>query len=693
MAAFTKNPHFSANSRLAGSRLFQIALRVVRAPFKVCDQKSMSTFTEKMSLGAVFFAWCLLPALEAGQSPREDVSWADTNARWTLCTADTSLKLSVSNNRVYIDGLKNPAQDWNWVPTASEVPLPGRNSIRTGNVDQTPNWKCVGATEDKSDGDTVTLLFTSTMPALELKSVWSAKPGPGPVENQVTIENKTGQGLVYSPDISANVLRLRADKSVNLWSFEKTSQGQGRVGNDLIAPGLHFTKDSRYVPLIMLDVGANHGAYIGFEWELGAFQIASGSDPLDIIVSVLPITEPVSRGPNEVFTIPNVYYGTYKGDIDDGSNRFKKWFWNYKITRTLHDHADEPWTEVCMQVLGGNGSASVTGATPQSAYDALAATGVECVKFDFWDGSGKCWYTDRDWMFHHEVWPKGFVYAAKAHKAGLQAALYMGGTYQDCDLTTKAGRDAELAAILERYDKGWFDIWRSDFYTAPEEPMPQTYNGVANFLSILDDLIKSRPGFRYEDCCNGGKYKGFAICRRMTFCTMNDRDNDASLTRTTYYCNSYPINPVQLKSDLGPADSAYNLRTDMMGSILTWAVDNPLYRQHIALYKTRQRPILRAADVYHILPMADGTNWDGLEYFNVGLNKGSVFLFKPSPKAVDGDSKVIKLKGLEKDQRYTLTFQDRITLNRTMTGHKLMEIGIKVDAMTGTNASEIIWVN
>jgi hypothetical protein len=658
----------------------------------------MNMFAKKILFGAVI-AWGLLPGVQAAKLPGE-VFVKSSRLHWTLSTADTRLKISVSNNKIYIDGFKNPAQDWNWVPENSEVPLPGKNSIRTvgagintGQMDQTPNWTFVGASEEKSDGYMVTLRFTRKTPALELKSVWSARPGPGPVENQVTIQNRSGGEVAYSPDIAAAGLRLKADKKVNLWSFEKTSAGRGHMGNDLIGPGVHMSRDSRYVPFIMLDAGSAHGAYIGYEWELGAFQIASGSDPLDITVSVLPITEVVTQGANEIFTIPNVYYGTYKGDTDDGSNRFKKWFWNHKITRSLHDNADEPWTEVCMQELGGNGSAGVTGATSQSAYDALAATGVECAKFDFWDGTGKCWYTDRDWMFHHDVWPNGFDYATKAHKAGLKASLYMGGTYNDCDLTTTAGRDAELAAILERYDKGWFDVWRTDLYTAPKEPMPQTYKGVSHFLSIIDQLIESRPGFRYENCCNGGKYKGFAICRRMTFCTMNDSDHDAYLTRTTYYCNSFPINPVQLKSDLGPADSAYNLRTDMMGSILTWATDNPIYRQHIALYKTRQRPILRGADVYHILPMADGINWDGLEYFNAGINKGSVFLFKPSTNAVDGDSKVIKLKGLVRNKRYTLMFQDRTALNCTMTGQQLMNIGITVTGMTGTKASDIIWIN
>ena len=154
----------------------------------------------------------------------------------------------------------------------------------------------------------------------------------------------------------------------------------------------------------------------------------------------------------------------------------------------------------------------------------------------------------------------------------------------------------------------------------------------------------------------------------MTFCTMNDEDATAWKTRSTYFSNSFAINPVQLKSDLGPPQTTYDLRTDMLGSILTWAADNPVYRQHIALYKARQRPILRAPNVYHILPMPDGTNWDGLQFYNPGLDRGSVFLFKPSVKAADGDSKVIRLKGLKPAASYSLTFQDRTGLNCSKTG-------------------------
>ena len=181
------------------NQLFHVVLKVSRA-----HSGKMNAFTTRTSW-SVAVVWCLLSGVQAAEPPNPVLA-DDAKARWTLSTDDTSLTISVSGNKLYIDALENPSQDWNWVPVASEVPLPGQNSIRTveagvntGNIDQTPNWTYVGASEDKSDGNSVTLRFTSTTPALELKSVWSARPGPGPVENQVTVENKSGRQVVYSP--------------------------------------------------------------------------------------------------------------------------------------------------------------------------------------------------------------------------------------------------------------------------------------------------------------------------------------------------------------------------------------------------------------------------------------------------------------------------------------------------------------
>jgi hypothetical protein len=618
---------------------------------------------------------------------------AAEGTQWTLTTEDTTVRVMVNDNKLSMAGLTSGGQGWQWVPTPSEVPMPGRDSLKVAGKMTTPNWTFRGAAESKTNGHLLVLRFTSTEPALELKSYWQALPGPGPVENWVTIENQSAGPVEYHVvGMPAARLSLKAETPVRVHRAAKIAVGTGQVAFTPLEANAKVATGTMELPFVLLDVGGKHGMYLGFEWELGGFQIAAGADARDITASVHPLTDVVVRGPKERFEIPSVYHGVYRGDIDDGANRFKRWFWNHKITRSLHDNADEPWVEVCMQDLGGNGSASITGKTPQSSYDRLAATGAECVKMDFWDGTGQCWYTDRDWQFKPAVWPDGFDFAKKAHKAGLKASLYMGATYLDGDLNTIEARDRQLAALFKRYDEGWFDMWRTDRYTAPHDPMPSTYQGIHNFQYIVDHLIANRPGFRYENCANGGKFKGFNICRRMTFITMNDKDQTPWLTRSTYYSDTFAINPVQLKSDLGPATHPYFLRTDMLGAILTWAADNPVYREHIALYKTRQRPILRGANVYHILPMPDGINWDGLQFHNPDLNRGSVFLFKPSVKAADGESKTIKLKGLDRQSTYALKFQDRTELDCVKTGGQLLDEGIAVTGMTGDNASEIIWI-
>ncbi len=145
----------------------------------------MNTRTRRLILGSLI---TLSLAASAGAAePSTDVQPGKQRqaSQWTLSTADTEVTLSVSNNKIFLSSLKNPAQNWNWAPVPWEVPLPtAKNSIRslaadikTGSVDQTPDWTYTGASEDKAHGYTVILRFLSTTPALELQSVWRAKRG------------------------------------------------------------------------------------------------------------------------------------------------------------------------------------------------------------------------------------------------------------------------------------------------------------------------------------------------------------------------------------------------------------------------------------------------------------------------------------------------------------------------------------
>jgi hypothetical protein len=402
----------------------------------------------------------------------------------------------------------------------------------------------------------------------------------------------------------------------------------------------------------------------------------------------------------KILNIPYIFYGTYKGDIDDGCNSMKKWFWNYRITPTLRENNDEPLVEICT----GGTEAFVKSHLSNTPWKSM---GVDLIKVD-WDWTTETSFGEGkgSWDFDPAKWPNGMTLGTIAHANNLKAALYMQNTYNLVNLATVSGRNAQIQALRYRYDNAWYDYWRSDFAVEADND----YLSHEGLLCVVDSLIASRPGWRWELCSSGGTKKSFDLAERMTFMTMEDLGRALS-ARAAFYTNSYILNPVQLKLEVNfniennhtLAFNKYGFRTTLMGANLVALSPNTTLagdsleliaaKETWNLYKTKQRPILRGGNVYHILPAPDGINWDGMEYFNPSINRGSIILFKPSNKAIDGDNKVIKLKGLDRNASYNLTFQDRPNLNCKMTGEQLMDKGITVTGMTGDYASEIIWLN
>jgi len=262
---------------------------------------------------------------------------------------------------------------------------------------------------------------------------------------------------------------------------------------------------------------------------------------------------------------------------------------------------------------------------------------------------------------------------------------------------------------------------------------PENYASYTGFLWVLDEMMKNED-FRYEHCASAGTLKDFASLQRITFMTTED-SSTPDAHRKTMYSSTYMINPVQLKADVllslgeypgalypdaplpswmikptaasvnDPAWNRYALRTGFLGANMVTgpgisgvagyfsATGAEEVRVHWPLYRNQQRPILRGSDVYHILPPPDGTHWDGVQYFNPKLNKGSVLLFRPGTAAA-GLTVSFKLKRLVRGATYTLGFQDDPSQNTTKTGAELMDSGITVGSSVGGNfASEIIWIN
>jgi hypothetical protein len=108
----------------------------------------------------------------------------------------------------------------------------------------------------------------------------------------------------------------------------------------------------------------------------------------------------------------------------------------------------------------------------------------------------------------------------------------------------------------------------------------------------------------------------------------------------------------------------------------------------VATYKARIRPLVRNADLYHILPRPDGKNWDGIEYYVPATRKGVVYLFKP---AAGTDTMSIRLRGIDAGTRYRVTFEDGTNPAVEKTGEELAK-GLDV-TLKGECVSELVFLD
>jgi Melibiase. len=693
---------------------------------------------------------------------------------WDINTNDTNLTLAVWNNNLYVKNLKNPTQNWNWTDLYTQFPFVNR--IDVGSTKYTPVWTYQGAVVDNSSGTKVTLTFTNSTPSLELHSIWWARPGSGPVEHWMTIENKSGGDVTIYQQESLNIV-VKGDINPTLWRFHKDSQWADSTGTyqNTLSNGVSFTSDtntsnngndSGFIPCIYLDAASNHGLYVGLEWPNARINTtATGSNIayINIKAGLYPdFKTDISN--NGVFNVPSVYIGTYKGDTDTGSNLFKKWFFNYKVPSVLRTNTDEPYTQVDDQMY-------------ESTHD-FEAMGIQSVKWDYgwWSdvspGNPNLPWTktlEGDWKLRDSWWinriqqfglsPGMASYGTYLHNNNLKWTVYFllhDGLSYDADALSSIGPNAHPEWFGDRVitvgasaDLGnsdcvsWIktrllnclnsyniDTYRSDF-----EPISITSNKTNNhkytsdvqywcakgFYEILDYLYTNKTDFRYESCASGGSLKDYATVSRAVVINNNDSSNYKTL-RKAFYDSSYCIPSAQLMAPTCPdifspqctqyydncgEDQDFGYRSVIMGAISTgsWSqIDsngdlkfNEEYylSKYYNMYNQKIKPLVRNANLYHILPRPDDIHWDGMEYYDpntTNTTMGCVFLFKPS--TTEGSNKTVYLKGLDPNTHYKLVFEDRTAQNvNDILGSALMAGGNGLSVNISQDVgSEIIWI-
>ncbi len=647
---------------------------------------------------------------------------------WTLATDDTRLSLGVTTaGEMVVSELSCPATGWNWI--ARPVAFGFLSQAEVAGQSKTLEWRFVDAAVDDSDGQKLTLRFACDEPAMEIASRWHARPGPGPVRHSMIVRNRSTQSVTIGKQATFDLDLTGTVDSNNdkLWMWCFHTEGPTRM--DPRDVGVYheqvtqkFNRTVRtdpnlgvMIPLVVLDLDGRHGVYAGVEWSYGDIRVTSlpQPSPSGVRVDAGNVSGfSAQLEPGQVFEVPPGFIGAYHGDIDDAGNRLRKYLFAYSVPEILR--SDPTYPKVQWNAFAATGEKPSSWNCVESKYypfiDDIAPLGFEEVMIDvgWWQGSG--WQHGSEPESHSVNWSSGMKKAADyAHRKGMRFGLYW---TDNEDMATPQGRKVRAQRIKSLFSKYGADMWRSDMTRGPV--IQSDYWSVKGFYEMVDTLQREIPNFQWENCSGGGRIKDYGAMKRAVKIFMSDGFSLLHV-RKTFYTGSFAFHPIQLMGhlglDYGPplrayrprgiAGMKYAFRAMSMGAP-EWFLDAPnggngsepwtgeekeAVKAAVATYKTKVRPLVRSADLYHIFPRPDDKVWDGIEYYDPVKGNGAVFIFKPdSPN----DTQTIKLKGLDADQIYQLTFEDGSNPSVNKSGDELMNTGVDV-TLKGKFVSELIF--
>jgi hypothetical protein len=649
---------------------------------------------------------------------------ASAIASWTLTTDDTKLTVGVGQDQhLYLYELGNPTAGWNWTSSPSLFPLLSR--VDVGGTRHATKWAYQEGTVDSSDGVKLTIRFTNREPALELKSVWHARPGRGPVRHCMFLKNNTGGPItIYEQEtFDIHVAGPKADTNVRYINDDASLPDATGVYGDRLTSGYQKTlpitsKDQDWIPYVVVDSNGKCGVYVGWEWSNGRMAIAADQTSNGAFLKVGnrdDFRTDLSAG--ETFEVPPGFVGAYAGDLDDAGNSVRRYLFHYNMPEMLKRDASFPKVEWNAFAATGKGQGSWD-PTEKKYYpfiDDIAPLGFEEVVIDigWWSSYGDPGHIVTD----AADWPSGMAAAAKyAHERGLRFGLYDNEPELFTSESGKRERIEDISFLLKQLHA---DFYRSDETAAPviqgafgaghraHYPEDVLYWSTKGFYEVLDTLYARYPTFLWENCAGGGRIKDFGASRRAAKIQNQDRYY-AIDARRSFYDSSYVFPPMQLAAldgswaELQAAGSVYEFRSSSMGAAY-WHPDAPnggnggpvwsaqhkaQIKRAVATYKDKLRPLIRGGDLYHIFPRPDGLHWDGMEYFDRAAKRGVVYLFKPA-EGNGNDATKVALRGVRADARYRVTFEDGTNAAVERSGAELIA-GIEVH-LCGGMVSELMF--
>jgi hypothetical protein len=229
-----------------------------------------------------------------------------------------------------------------------------------------------------------------------------------------------------------------------------------------------------------------------------------------------------------------------------------------------------------------------------------------------------------------------------------------------------------------------------------------SYHAVRAYYHIYQELRQLHPRLLLELCNDGGRMVDFGSAAHGDYFSISDTYTPLA-NRRAFYDASFVLPPAMLEAYEAtwptprPASFLYMLRSGMMGWLTVmqnttqWTAEqHAAARKAIALYKSRLRPLIRNAELFHISPRADGVHWDGMEYWDPARGQGVIFAFHGSD-ATEPEHR-FALSGLNARTRYHLHFEDRTSPDTAVLGQQLMNSGLQV-VLPEPLSSELIFIS
>lgn len=677
-----------------------------------------------------------------------------------LSTDDTIIALSILNDRPALTSFKSKAAGQEWA-SSSPSPIALIETAEVNGREMPLHWHFVRQVPANGPG-TIDFQFNCDEPALELHSVWSAKAGPGPIEHQIIISNRTQSPVLLPVQPSlATTLQAPAAHQIEQWWVEKgagtpTAQGVHRIP---LASGKEAAircwpsgrdKPRDAIPWMSVQDRTSHqGWYAGVEMtartQLVLTPAEATGDSRLLQVQIGLQEDSANRyftrlAPNERFEAPKIFLGCYQGDVDDGANHLRQW-----VRANLVPPTRDPHYPILVNNSWGSGMA-VDQRLARKMIDESAELGLELFHID----AG--WYrTVGDWRPSQQKFPQGLgPIADYAHEKGLKFGLWVGWTqggdqvdptgqhrimsphdpamadwfYQNFPANWKASDftgatsclgdpkvvDWCLSTLREVVKDDKLDLLEHDQTMVLDGCAQQThlhtrsrvdvgYRAALGYYQVYDTLRKENPDLLFENCVNGGHMVDYGAVQRCHYISITDTYDPLS-NRRAFYDSSYALPPAMCECYIeniavhSLAHFKYMLRSGMMGwcTIMTdtskWTPQqHEAAKAQFALYKSRLRPLIRAANLYHISDRPDGMRWDGIEYFDPQTGTGAVFAFRGKNQE---EKHVFQLKGLDSAANYELSFEDNSDQKQVRSGEQLMS-GVELK-LPEAESSEIIYL-